>query len=292
MEKMRDMNSPILSIIIPVHKDSFKLVRLLSSLYHGSNVSEFEVIIVLDNQLLDMSSIREQFPLVTIIPNARNRGAGGARNTGLDTAKGAYVLFADSDDVLLPGWLKTVSETVKSGHFDVVYFLPTSFYEGNLASKAARSKRYARLVNNFVVNENMDIRYYFYVPWSKLIRREFLFANHIRFEEIRASNDLNFSLQVGLKAKTLNAVKVPIYSVEQSSSSMTRSDTVESLCCRIDALFRFNQTLRQFGLPSKTLMMGPWLLKLFFRSPLHAIKYLVKGISKRTPVIFDHRFKR
>ncbi len=59
-------------------------------------------------------------PVVTI--RQPNRGAAAARNAGLEKAEGRYILFLDSDDALLPGWLpKAVNHLDHSGDSDICY---------------------------------------------------------------------------------------------------------------------------------------------------------------------------
>lgn len=277
------------SIIIPTFRSTNKLIRLLDSIGFYSKV---EVIVINDDPSDDITPLSNKYPNVFVFNNSRSKGAGGARNTGIKYARGKYVLFADSDDIFCANWFNLVLSYVRQDLFDVIYFAPSSFLASDAKVSGRRAKRYQTLVENWIVDGNEDIRYYFYVPWSKLIRLKLLVDNNILFEEIVASNDLNFSLRVGLLAGMIFADKNTIYSVEQSSSSMTTTDTVLSICCRLNALFRFNQTLMEHNLSPKKLMMGGRLFQLMMRSPWLACKYLLKGLVLRNPIFFDHRFKR
>lgn len=64
----------------------------------------FREVIVVDNASRDgsIALVHREFPGVTVIALAENRGPGGARNVGLEVASGRLVLFLDNDVLLAP----------------------------------------------------------------------------------------------------------------------------------------------------------------------------------------------
>lgn len=277
-----------LSIIVPVFNRLEKLRRLVSTIPDDLRL---EIIVVDDGSDVSLKEMCEQHTRLTLISNTRSKGAGGARNTGLAYAQGKYVLFADSDDVFLPDFAAKVFQYIEL-ESDIVFFAPQSFLETEPTVLGRRHLRYKRLVESYVKDKVDDLRYYFYVPWSKLIRREFLIRNSIEFEEVSASNDVNFSLAIGLKAEAIDATMDEIYSVEESNFSLTKESSKSKLITRIEVVHRFNAILMSHGLKNKRIMVLPWLYKLFLSSPSLGIKYLVKSLYCRTPLFFDQRFKK
>lgn len=276
-----------LSIIIPTFNRLAKLERLIKTIPEDSRL---EVIVVDDASDVDLERLYGQHTRLTLLTNSRGKGAGGARNTGLACAKGDYILFADSDDVFLPDFTDTVFKYIELGG-DIVYFAPQSFLEENPSAMGCRHRRYKKLVEKYISGKSDDLRYYFYVPWSKLVRRELLVSNDIEFEEVSASNDVNFSLAVGLKSEIIHASLDAIYSVEEGKESLTKESSTSKLVTRIEVVHRFNATLMDNGLKNKRVMIFPWLYKLFLNSPLLGVKYLIKSFYRRTPLIIDRRFK-
>lgn len=102
MEKSLDVS------IIIVNYNTKELTRnCLKSVFDKTNGISFEVI-VSDNGSNDGSveMIKSEFPQVVLIENNANLGFGAANNRGLKIAKGKYILYLNSDTVLLNNAVK------------------------------------------------------------------------------------------------------------------------------------------------------------------------------------------
>ena len=64
-----------------------------------------ELLVVVDYNDALLTQCREYLGDLTVLPNSRNRGLSGARNTALDEAHGSIIVFLDDDAVPLDGWL-------------------------------------------------------------------------------------------------------------------------------------------------------------------------------------------
>jgi len=106
---MNLISTPLVSTIIPTFKRS-KMVRSAVKTVLAQNYAQLEVIVVDDNSdpheqqkthaaLADLIATGR----VVLIPNVRSKGACGARNTGIDVARGELIAFLDDDDRWLPG---------------------------------------------------------------------------------------------------------------------------------------------------------------------------------------------
>ncbi|WP_296012768.1 glycosyltransferase family 2 protein [uncultured Treponema sp.] len=94
--------------IIIVNYNTKELTRnCLKSVFDKTNGISFEVI-VSDNGSNDGSveMIKSEFPQVVLIENNANLGFGAANNRGLKIAKGKYILYLNSDTVLLNNAVK------------------------------------------------------------------------------------------------------------------------------------------------------------------------------------------
>jgi glycosyltransferase involved in cell wall biosynthesis len=69
-------------------------------------VAPVEVIVVVDHNPELFSAVREAFPAANVVENRHARGLAGARNTGIDIARGSIVAFVDDDARPEPEWLE------------------------------------------------------------------------------------------------------------------------------------------------------------------------------------------
>ena len=103
----------VISIIIPHHNTPTLLQRCLDSIPADKGI---QVIVVDDNS--DPTKVDfEKFPGkvrpdVEIFLTKEGRGAGYARNVGLQHAKGDWLLFADSDDYFVQGFYDVIRKYI------------------------------------------------------------------------------------------------------------------------------------------------------------------------------------
>lgn len=117
------MNTPLLSIVIPLYNCASYIERCLTSLLHQDIVSE--VIVVDDGSTDGGDSIVENFALyhysIRLI-RQNNAGPSAARNRGLNEAKGKYVYFMDADDFLKKCALKQIVNLLEEYSAQVARF--------------------------------------------------------------------------------------------------------------------------------------------------------------------------
>ena len=85
------------SVIIPVYDHPELLRNALESVFHQT-YDEFEAVVVDDNSSGDIEAVVRDFPDARMISHEENRGAGAARNTGIEAARGTFLAFLDADD--------------------------------------------------------------------------------------------------------------------------------------------------------------------------------------------------
>lgn len=90
------------SIIIVSWNTRDVLYDCLASIYKEARNFTFEVIII-DNASSDSSTemVKKEFPQVILIENQENKGFAAANNQGIAKSEGRYILFLNSDTVIL-----------------------------------------------------------------------------------------------------------------------------------------------------------------------------------------------
>jgi glycosyltransferase involved in cell wall biosynthesis len=237
----------IFSIIIP-HKNSPELLqRCLDSIPRRKDI---QIIIVDDNSdenIVDFKNfpgLGEEY--VEVYLTKEGKGAGYARNMGLEHVKGKWLLFADADDFFTENAFDYLCAEVDSPH-EIIYFKVISCYSDTY-EPADRDKLTNPYIDNFInKNKNAEnrIRYKSIVPWGKMIKIDFVNRENIRFEEISAGNDVWFSLLAGHSANSINAINQIIYCVTRNKGGITSTLNIESLTTRYIVILRYNEFLRK-----------------------------------------------
>ncbi len=98
----------LVSFIIPSYNSAHTVKRCLDSIYALSlKPEEFEVIFIDDCSTDYTVSIIENFKFqvsnLTLLRQPKNNRQGAARNRGMSVAKGEYICFVDSDDMVTDG---------------------------------------------------------------------------------------------------------------------------------------------------------------------------------------------
>ena len=74
----------------------------------AQTVRVLETIVVIDHNPDLLDRARRELPGVVVVPNVRDRGASGARNSGVAASRGEVVAFLDDDAVASPTWLEVM----------------------------------------------------------------------------------------------------------------------------------------------------------------------------------------
>lgn len=170
---------PAISVIIPVYKVEPYLDACVSSVV-GQTFSDLEILLVDDGspdrcpELCDTWAQKD--PRVRVI-HQENGGLSAARNTGIEAAKGEFLAFVDSDDMLEPDALRRAWEAQQACQADLVIFnlvyvdehnhpLPAPDFSGFRDEVLTADEVWQRY---FALAEQ---KIYYVVAWNKLYRRE------------------------------------------------------------------------------------------------------------------------
>ncbi len=121
------------SIVIPVYNREDYLKSALTSALSQKEFDNYEIIVVDDGSKIELSPTIKAFQLNSNIEinyfKIENSGPGLARNFGVQKAKGKYVVFLDSDDLLYEGALIIYKKMIEAHDFAV--FISCRFNQFN-----------------------------------------------------------------------------------------------------------------------------------------------------------------
>ena len=105
---------PSFSVVIPVFNRPREIQRAVKSCLE-QQYAGFEIVVVDDGSTDDTQAAVRQWAnkRVTIVTHSGNRGVCAARNTGVRSARGEWLVFLDSDDELLPGALDLMARRIQ-----------------------------------------------------------------------------------------------------------------------------------------------------------------------------------
>lgn len=262
------MTSIKYSIIIS-HKDIPTLLkRCLDSIPAREDVQIVVVDADSDPSIVDF----EHFPGmdrpdVEVVLTKEGKGAGYARNTGLDKAVGDWLIFMDADDFFSEHF-SDILDTFPD-QYDMVIYDHIAVMSDDISVVSGRDSVYHRFIRQFLDGDKSEnnLRSSFHSLWGKIIRRSLVLDNDIRFDETKWSNDVFFSCQTGYHAKSIEVIGGVMYVLTQRSGSLTSNfcGTKEEFRVRMGEIFKSESFLAAQGIHSDCLDSDMMILNYYNR---------------------------
>lgn len=205
----------MISIIVPVYNAEQYLHRCIDSILTQSH-SDFELLLVDDGSPDNCGAICDEYAAKDTrvrVFHKENGGVSSARNFGIEQAQGEWVSFVDSDDWIASEFLERLIQkpdadfilggVVRStGKVDV---FPEKKYEVQEISEFIDS-----YINVLLLR----------TPWGKLLRRNIIVDNHIRFDEqMKYGEDTIFVYQYLCFCHSIRTVEASNYNYLQNQYS-------------------------------------------------------------------------
>ncbi|MET8820217.1 bifunctional glycosyltransferase/CDP-glycerol:glycerophosphate glycerophosphotransferase [Streptomyces rochei] len=202
---------PRFSIIVPSHGVAGRLAQALDSVL-AQSFGDFELIPVGDSADLAAADVVgdrvERDSRVAPVHSPPSAGLAGARNAGMRAATGAYLLFLDGDDALVPGALGALdARLADTGGVDVLYFEHerVPWWEGEPANPAA--PLLAKAPDGAFAPDRAPHLTGVHLPaWSAVYRRTFLTERGLDFTDGHFT-DVGFGARVAGRAERVTVLR-------------------------------------------------------------------------------------
>lgn len=274
-----------ISIVIPNNNSLQLLHRMIASI---PDEERYQIIIV-DNSPTPLSEadIIAQRHNVEVYYSDPQRGAGGARNEGLQHAQGQWLLFADADDFYTPEAFSAIEPYLNSQH-DIVYFGWTSCFSDTL-EPANRNYVINQYIDIYLKGDDTRLRYYWDSPCSKLVRTSLVRQHNVQFEEVPAGNDMGFAVRIGTYAHSVTANPTPVYCATILPTSIIHTKSKRNVASRFKSVVRLNTFLKQQGLRQyRHSILRLW-LQSWKKGPFFAIGLLFYSWRKGNPLFIGYQ---
>jgi glycosyltransferase involved in cell wall biosynthesis len=108
-----DREAPVASVIIPSEEMRPNLERCLAAVSAQDLVEPHEILVVTNPAPQREAQLRAAFPQVRLVHCPPDSGPGGARNYGIEAARGEYLAFTDDDCLPPADWLRRLLEVCR-----------------------------------------------------------------------------------------------------------------------------------------------------------------------------------
>ena len=223
--------NPLLSVIVPVYNTEDYLAKCLDSITNQSFKS-MELLIVNDRSTDGSEAIIEYYKnkntaIRTFCTDIKSL-AGGARNIGLENAKGKYIGFVDSDDWVDTNMYEKIIALLERSNADIAlsgvikeYESPSdAYYKYTYNSENVIDASFAFDLLTRRFNQDISISP---IACNKVYKRSFLKKHNLSFLPNNYNEDDLFNFQCFLKANKIAIAPNTYYHYYQRTNSITHS---------------------------------------------------------------------
>lgn len=220
-----------LSFILPCYNVASYIGRCIESIEHQDILqSEYEVICVddcsTDDTVRKIKEYQAKYSNIQLICHEVNKTAGGARNTGIDVAKGDYLWFVDPDDAIVENVLGDLSKLIERLKVDILFFNYNYIDEEGKAHAIRQFDGEYDMLNGqdfFLTYCEKKRLAEITSIWHEVFSARYIKDNNIRYPEIKSSQDVVFAWHAFLVAQKVTATDMIAYDHIRRPSSTTGS---------------------------------------------------------------------
>lgn len=255
------MNSIKLSLCVPIYGVEKEIPRFLQSLEQNLR-DDVEVLLIDDGTKDNSGKIADAFAkryarYVQVI-HKKNGGVSSARNTGLELARGEYVIFPDSDDCLTADYTARIIGAIEQyNHPDMIFCdYSTGSSLDNLKRRTISTWQEGMIDKNVFVQEFMKDRVLKGYVTTKAIKRRFY--NGRRFnDQTRIGEDYEILTDMVTEMASFVYLQSSLYCYMARENSLTRTGRIEDdlTLSRLIAV-RYQLYTRLYGKMSKCSMLN------------------------------------
>lgn len=199
-----------LQIIIPAYNVEKYIEECVDSVLNQKTNYKILVIIINDGSTDNTGDLLKKYSNISNIRiiSQKNSGISEARNQGLKEIYAKYIMFLDSDDILLKDSINNLLDFGFKNNLDIVEGGYYSYIDGNLIEG-----------RNHIVSINSNQLFGF--PWGKIIKNKIF--NNLKFPLKTQYEDSIFAYLVYPQNFKCGTIKEYVYGYRVNPNSITRT---------------------------------------------------------------------
>lgn len=237
-----------LSVVIAAYNISGFIEDCIASILEQDSHATVELIAVDDGSTDGtgdiLKALADASPDRMVVVHQPNAGLSAARNTGLEHASGEFIWFIDGDDMIAPGAIESVMNTLQHQALDCVHFGYREVDEHGRMQPAGHvpiqtwicpgTAFFHRAVQSFHIATT---------AWTFVYRRALLVQSGLRFEPDLLHEDMLHTPLLLQQAKRFLPLEETPYLYRQRSGSITQDIDPSKAKARVDSLIHIFQRL-------------------------------------------------
>lgn len=230
----------MISIIVPVYKAENYLRRCIDSVL-AQTYQNWELLLIDDGSPDNSGAICDEYATKDSRINAfhkQNGGVSSARNFGLEKVHGEWVTFVDADDWLLQDCFEKAINTCAEADVIVQGYREIKMQNINVGGKEILPLSVEGIYTGTQLASALALDYvpHFQSPWAKLIKRDLIINNNLRFDnKMFLGEDTRFNFDCLAHAQKIAFTHYAgyCYNLCEDSSSKYKM-TQEQVCYNIN----------------------------------------------------------
>lgn len=227
-----------ISIIVPIYKVENRLEYCIKSILNQT-FNNFEIILVDDGSPDNCGRICDEYEKkdkrIKVV-HKENGGLSDARNTGIDIAKGQYIGFVDSDDIIHPRMYEILFKCINKSNSDIVQCKFKRFnnldeikYDLDNYYEVFEEYDNKRAIIDMIDNNKINVN-----SWNKLYKYQ-LFET-LRFPKGKIHEDEFLTYKLLYNSKKIAYIDEELYYYYQNDNGIMNGSNILKRLDRIQAL--------------------------------------------------------
>ena len=220
------MDSPLISVIVPIYKVENYLRQCLDSIINQT-YKNLEIILIDDGSPDNCPQICDDYAKkdnrIRVI-HKENGGLSSARNAGLDVCKGEYISFVDSDDIISLYFIEILYKEAIKYDADICECEYVDFIDepnSDSLNRVLNYKTCCKTGRDLEIKLLSNAYTQYVVVWNKLYKKNIY--NELRFPNGKVHEDEFCTYKAFAKSNNVALVDQPLYYYRNRQNSITGS---------------------------------------------------------------------